>query len=223
MRGYECYLYYKNKEDKLELISNTACFAGLNSCQISYSDVPADLIEKYNVSKNSSIRMYFYGSVASNSYAKWIHFNELSSEPGYIYISQFEQEETSEFVENVVKIINDITECSIVTINDVSYIKYKLLSTYDQNLVLLNFIRNLWHSPITANYSLYFFKTLKKLRSKDRLSRLTKANVESIKINNITGSTGHSNIQRHDLLKIKKKEQLLNYKGCSTAGFLTEN
>lgn len=150
-----------------------------------------------------------------------------------IYIDEFEMPRTKDHIDRLVKIVNEITPCEIITINKKRYIKVKMLETYDQSLVVLNFIRNLWYEPIPfaigskeyeAKVGLYtdtFFEILKKSRFKDPLKRLTKANKVACEKAGAKSYYGHSNFNIADKLKIKEKEQLLKYKGESTSGFLT--
>lgn len=161
-----------------------------------------------------------------NAY-KWY---ELEKE---IYLYKFECEETKDYVERLLFIINKITPCELVTINKVKYIKFKLLKTYDTSLILLNFIRTLWYNPIPiyANpddklkYIKEFFGILMKAkRVGDPVRLLTKANKLAIlSLDKSTGYYGHSNIHNGDNLKIKSKKQLLEYKGHSTKEFLCKD
>lgn len=149
--------------------------------------------------------------------------------PKEIYIDRYEREETVEYVPILVKELNKITPCSVVEEGNKKYIKFQLLPTYNQSLVLLNFIRNLWHNPKDYNwknkdmntvYFHVFFETLKKSRYKDGLKRLTTANKKACEASKAI-SAGHSNMHPANLLKVKDSESLLSYKGQSTDYFLT--
>lgn len=154
----------------------------------------------------------------------WGALNNPANRPNidYILIEDFEVEETKKYIPILINNINKITECELVTLNNIKYIKYKLLSTYDQNLILLNFIRNLWYSKVSCNHDhIGFFEELKKSRYKDALMRLTKANIKACK----TYKTyqDHNNCTDGHKLKLKTTKQLLDYKGISTISFLTSN
>lgn len=150
-----------------------------------------------------------------------------------LYIEGFQDEKTQSEIDRLVQTINEITPCKVVTIKNKEYIEFQMLQTYDQSLVLLNFIRNLWHIPggsiynITTrkneiqfpNYTETFFSVLKKSRYKDPLKRLTKANLEACPEK--AQSVGHSNVHAKERLKIKSTKDLLSFTGASTLIFLT--
>jgi hypothetical protein len=142
-----------------------------------------------------------------------------------IYIDRF-KDETEEYIELLVNTINQITPTSIEKINDIEYIKYKLLKVYNQDLILLNFIRNLWYKPTwiyttIEKYNDLFFISLKEQKNKDPLIRLTTANIEACKELGLLNSPGHCNIHNWEQLKAKKVSELLSYQGKSTRVFLT--
>lgn len=139
-----------------------------------------------------------------------------------LYIDRYTEDETKDYIDLIVKTINGVTLCELVTINNKDYIRIELLNGYNQNLILLNFIRNLWHEPF-AGYSLNFFKALEKEQDKDALVRLTTANKKALEIKeyNNNYSPGHSNVHKASSLKIKTKEDLLKGEPASTASFLT--
>lgn len=138
-----------------------------------------------------------------------------------IYIEQYKCSETEHYVPLLTATINEITPCQVVKIKKTDYIEYESLATYNQNLILLNFIRNLWHEPVrNKGYSVKFFEALKTATQADPLERLTWANKEACITT--TYSPGHSNVHTKASLKIKTSEQLRNYAGQSTADFLTK-
>lgn len=137
-----------------------------------------------------------------------------------IYIDQYTEEETKDYIELMVKVVNRITPCDIVEIKGRNYIHFRLLETYDQSLVLLNFIRNLWHEPI-AGYSKAFFEDLKKSRFKDALAKITTANKRACKKVGGGRYYGHSNVYAEGILLVKQTSDLLAYQGNSTMRFLT--
>lgn len=203
MRGYNCYYYYKSKleDGNFKLIQhfNTACWGGLHS---------------------------FFPPIGEHGFVNTI------------YISHFDEENTKQYQNLLINTINKITPCKIVLTNypifrnenklsldSNRFIKYKLLSTYDKNLFLLNFVRTLWYTRFSS-YAPAFFKSLKKTTKeyRDPVVQLTAANVEAIKtIKQIdTGffyDGDHSNIYRKS--KIKTTRQLLNFDGNNLKHFIT--
>lgn len=150
-----------------------------------------------------------------------------------IYIKEFKEKETKDYVSTIVDIIKQITPCELVTVEGTEYIKFELLKTYDQSLVLLNFIRNLWHDAyksvytdktktkeVTPEYYKVFFETLQKCKQRDPLARLTYANKVACKESGCH-MQDHNNCNKPEKLKTKRVPQLLAYKGNSTAAFLT--
>lgn len=145
-----------------------------------------------------------------------------------IYISDYECQETEQYQDLLIAIINEVTHCSKVRIGRKNYIKFHCLATYDQSLVLLNFIRNLWHNPGSTSASGYtnkFFGALEKSREvhEDPVSRLTWANKEACSSSTsgmYGGSPGHSNVHPADTLVIRTARDLLDYNGHSTGLFL---
>lgn len=167
--------------------------------------------------------------------------NASSPKKGHetIHISHFDCDETQSYQSMLIGLINEITPCEIYekesslieklvsTVKKVEkrYIKYKLLNTYDQNLILLNFIRNLWHPPEGfVGYTVKFFKALEESKNhyQDPLQRLTWANREASPAS-LVYPPGHSNVHGKDKLKIKTVEDLLAFNGYSTMHFLTQN
>lgn len=143
---------------------------------------------------------------------------ELQSGSDYIYIFKYIDESTSEYIDDFLKIINEITECCIVKIDNIEHIKFKLLKTYDQNLILLNFIRNLWYSQFDK-YSESFFENLFKSKYEDPLQKLLDAHkIACVPMEH--SWRDHSNCVKSENIQIKKKEFLYNYNGRSVDEFL---
>lgn len=138
-----------------------------------------------------------------------------------IYIKAYTEDLTKKYVKSLVKCINKITPCSIETIDEVKYIKFELFGTYDQNLIVLNFIRNLWSigGNLNEEYIKIFFDTFAKHRYKDPVVRLTYANIQACIGANITYAH-HSNGFQANKAKPKTLKQLLEYKGDSVVNFL---
>jgi hypothetical protein len=138
----------------------------------------------------------------------------------YIYISDYNHPKTIEHQYLLFNIINEITPCRITDIKGTPYIKFKCLGTYDQSLIVLNFIRNLWHSPF-PQYSEKFFEHLRNATQSDPMERLTWANMNAVKETSKSAynSPGHSNIFTG--LRVKTTAQLLAWKGNVISVFLT--
>lgn len=135
----------------------------------------------------------------------------------YIYIDKFKEKGTQCHITRLIELINQITPCELIEIEKKQYIKVKLLQTYDQSLIVLNFIRNLWYAqPFYRKHM--FFKNLYDSEHTDPLEILTAANKSACK-RIIFGD--HSNARAQHDLKVKTKDQLLAWKGMSTHHFLT--
>jgi len=140
-----------------------------------------------------------------------------------IYIDDYQYEETEQYIPLIVKTINEITPCEIVTIDDKEYIKFRLLNHYDKSLLLLNWIRLLWFSPRCDTYkddittSINFFESLKKRKEECYFVRLIMANIESQKHMTLLYSNGHSNVvdtpERRSNLKVKTLEDFNKFSG----------
>lgn len=143
-----------------------------------------------------------------------------------LYIYKFENVNVvdNKQIVRLVNLINNITPCKIVTIKKEKYIKYKLLRTYDQNLVLLNFIRQLWYENCRAAFDFKkFFDELQKTRRKkevDPLFFIMDIFKKYIKYDNTQYAFTHSNFIKG--VVPKTKEQLFKYNGNSVAQFLKQ-
>ena len=192
MRGYQSHIFHLEKKLPIKNSSN-ACFAVV--------------IQYYENAESIACK--------------------LVGNKKFIYISTYTEKETEKYIPLLINIINKITTCKIVKFENESYIQFKLLNTYNQSLILLNFIRNLWYSVAISCYNekiynIDFFEILESsVDYKDPLERLTFANLQACKINNINRSLGHCNAHSFASLKIKKTKDLLEYKDPSTMKFLT--
>lgn len=132
-----------------------------------------------------------------------------------IYITKYNEVETEKYQKRLIFIINKITPCSKVIIDKVEYIKFKLIKGYNNNLILLSFIRNLWNNPMAhdkkCNYTEEFFKALKESKKlySDPLERLTYANKEACPESALY--VGHSNVCNKKDLVIRKAKELLDF------------
>lgn len=214
--------------------TNRACFSGVSGCYL-YSKTPLDFI-KSNVGNLTANRI-----THDKLYMNYIRPVEVFDEV-YILIDHTKGLVSEDSLNKVIELVNEITPCKIIkktiSIEEISHddayfkhyldkelllLKFDLLKTYDQNLILLNFIRNYWYSP-KDDYSKNFFELLNNkefCKFRDPLKILTNANKEACRLNNVRQSYGHSNTQPHNRLKVKTKQQLLDYTGISTASFLT--
>jgi hypothetical protein len=195
MRGFSCTYYYLFKGKYIKE-GNEACWAGLNSHY--YCDFKKELMKQ--------------DKLTNLSYPNLLKYIDT------IYISHYKFTETEKYRPLLISIINEITPCY----EEKDRIVFKLLETYDQSLILLNFIRNLWSAPHNVpKYIEVFFTTLKTSKAyTDPLERLTYANKVACEANKIEYPPGHSNIHPGSTLVVKNKESLLAYKGCTTQGFL---
>lgn len=142
---------------------------------------------------------------------------------GTIYIDNFENKAivSEEQIIRLVNLINKITPCKMVRIKRTRYIKYKMLKTYDQNLILLNFIRQLWYDCNTLFDTKSFFAELKKTRKKkdvDPLYFIMDIFRKYVLYDKENYTSGHSNFIKG--IVPKTKDDLLKYNGNSVALFL---
>jgi hypothetical protein len=203
-------------EGKIVQINNTACFAGINSSSVLVNKLSEEV--KTKVPKGyTSVYIQRFKPFTKN--AGYIVIDDISNQPEWIYISKFQETETKKYVDNLISVINEIVPCELVELDKVQYIRIKQLDTYDQTLILLNFIRNLWHTPLRFNTKM-FFDNLIASKVKDPLERLLIANKEACE--GVSGHPGHSNAHDPKTLVIKVKTDLFSYKGNSTLLFLTK-
>jgi len=156
--------------------------------------------------------------------ACWSGVNTLGLNKIDIFIYDFDEPTTNQYQDLLVRIINEITPCEIVTINNKIYIKFRTLEAYENSLVLLHFIRNLWYEPGThTGYSLKFFRYLeeidKECKKKDPLVKLTEANKKACdKIKWVYSTPGHSPITNVKCSRTMK--ELLNKPISSAIEFI---
>jgi len=141
----------------------------------------------------------------------------------YIYIDKYiEKEITDKQRKRIISLINKITPCEFVTINDKVYIQYKLLDNHYSNLLLLNFIRILWYKNGSFNNEQFFIDICKpKIKGLDYLEFM----MTCIKNNVNTGSGwyygDHSFVYKNIIPKTK--EMLLKYTGNNMQNFLQKH
>jgi len=142
-----------------------------------------------------------------------------------IIIDDYRVTETSKYVNLLVKIINKIQPCELITQGDKTYICYTRIGLYNNDLILLNFIRNLWNEPISG-YSVAFFEELSKLETKklSAMEKLLTANRIACEKAKSTYSYGHSNCHKFAELVIKKLPKTFHSQHLSTThSFLTND
>lgn len=220
--SYSCEFYFISNTNILFKCSNTACWAGIGQhIKIKNVIYPNSLLKENNYILNDYIKSKSYG----DRYDKLSTFGK-----NQIYISKYDKfEETKKYIPLLVSTINKITPCKIVKLKSGTYIKYTFIKgedTYDKNLILLNFIRNLWCSQYTR-YSLWFFESLEANKSiEDPIELLTTANKYACNKHNkkhiIYYDVGHSNCISEES-KIKTLKDFEEYTNNSTCRFFKEN
>ena len=137
-----------------------------------------------------------------------------------IYIDKYIEPEITDIQrKRIVYLVNKITPCKFVTIDDKIYIRFKLLNNHYSNLLLLNFIRILWYKNQSFNNEQFFIDICKpKSRNLDYLEFM----MTCIK-NNVTDTESwyygdHSFVYK-DIIP-KTREMLLKYTGNSMQAFL---
>lgn len=143
----------------------------------------------------------------------------------YIYITKFNKNKkiySEERLNVLIRLINKITPCSVKTKGKTNYIKFKLLTRYDNNLFLLNFIRNLWYCPVGYNIDLFFNELLNNKKRICSLRKLMDANIKACK--NVIQYRHHSNALNnlyHAKMVTRTKKELLSWKGTNLDNFMT--
>jgi hypothetical protein len=137
-----------------------------------------------------------------------------------IYIDKYIQPKITDIQrKRIVYLVNKITLCKFVLIEDKIYIKYKLLDNHYSNLLLLNFIRILWYKNGSFNNENFFTDICKpKTRGLDYLEFM----MTCVKNNVLTGNSwnyGSHSFVYPDIVP-KTKEMLLKYKGVVMQSFL---
>jgi hypothetical protein len=147
-------------------------------------------------------------------------FDYRSQTDGNIYIYRFREPNTEKHIPKLLSIINEITPCELVTIDGMEYIQYKLLPFYNQNLLILNFIRYLWYIPEEVDdaeviQSTFFNKLYSDIYT-DPISILTYSNKEACK--NVFCSMSHSNLTEQQFIEIQTLESFRAYRWCNNQG-----
>lgn len=192
MRGYECYIYHL-ENNKLVKNDIHACWNGLNRSKY----------RKYDKNQKQSVNIILDDKTKD-----------------YIYIDKYiEKEITNKQRKRIVFLINKITPCEFIMINDKIYIQYKLLSNHYSNLLLLNFIRILWYKNGSFNNKQFFIDICKrKTKGLDYLEFM----MTCVKNNVETASSWYYGDHSFVYLNIipKTKEMLYKYTGNIMSTFL---
>lgn len=156
----------------------------------------------------------------------WYYLNQIIYQKHeIIYITKFDRNKkifSEERLEVLIKVINNITPCEIIEYNKKRYIKFKLLKGYNNNLFLLNFIRNLWYMPDKYNTDEFFNYLI--INNKKRISALKKlmqANINACK--DVICYRHHSNAlnkEYHDRMVVKDKKYLYKWTGYNLTDFM---
>ena len=138
----------------------------------------------------------------------------------YIYIDKcIEKEITDNQRKRIVYLINKITSCKFVTIDNKTYIQYKLLKNHYSNLLLLNFIRILWYINDSFDNNKFFIDICKrKPRKLDYLGFMMTCIKNNVENGNSWGYGNHSFVCPNIIPKTK--EMLLKYTGEEMSLFL---
>jgi len=138
----------------------------------------------------------------------------------YIYIDQYiEPEITTQQRTRIVYLINKITSCKFIMIEDKIYIRYKLLKNHYSNLLLLNFIRILWYENKSFNNKQFFIDICKpKSRNLDYLEFMMTCIKNNVLNNDSYGLGDHSFVYKGIIPKTK--EMLYKYTGNQMQTFL---
>lgn len=181
MRDFSCFIYHF-EDKKLVKNSNTACWAGL-------------LVKFKKQGVNGT------------------EYIDLDSETkDYIYIDRYiEDQITNEQRKRIVYLINKITPCSFVLIENKNYIRYTLLKNCYSNLLLLNFIRILWYKNDSFNNKQFFIDICKiKTKGLDYLEFMMTCIKNNVDKSKPFGHGDHSFVYPNIIPKTK--EMLLNNK-----------
>lgn len=219
--NYKCFYYYKNKKTKEYFRNgNKACWAGLSMLK--------NIVNNMYLYKND-IYMYHKDNKYSGikSYPENKHFDDNDFDFKTIYIKlplehsleHLNPEYYNKYVTRIVNLINKITTCKKVYIDNILYIKYKTLDNYSSDLLLLNIIRMLWYTPQGIYIENFIRDILKQNKNKDSLAFILETIINNLKEDLSYGQEGdHSCIYKK--MKIKTSKQLLEFKGEQMQAFL---
>jgi hypothetical protein len=196
-RSYDCH-YYRRKGNGLIKNSNEACWSGI-------------------------VDLFYWNFYISKQKEK---YKKTKNIPLHIFIDKFQNEyiTTRENLINVLNIINKITTCKLVIINNKEYIKYKFIcnKNYEANLLLLNFIRLLWYEDYNLNFEQYY-KDIAKYNNEEPFLFLTTCLKNNVIIPSKYYYGNHSHVIPDIIPKTfedVKKQYSVDKSYCSASYFL---
>jgi hypothetical protein len=136
-RYYNCYYFAYGENNKFLPNSNVSCWAGLTQ---------------------SAIKRNWHNGYITKGW-KTTFIDQSPMKDDNIYITRYKNLDVPlAHTKRILKIINKITPCKIVTVKKKPYIKYTLINnrSYYHNLLLLNIIRMCWYKPSAFNYQGYY-------------------------------------------------------------------
>jgi len=160
------------------------------------------------------------------SRACWYYINQIiKNKNEVIYIAKFNRNKkifSEERLEILIKLINNITPCKIIEHKEKRYIEFKLLRGYDNNLFLLNFIRNLWYTPHNYDTNEFFNYLIENNKKRiSSLKKLMQANINACK--DVIYGRHHSNAlnkEHHNKMIVRGKKDLYNWRGYNLTDFM---
>jgi hypothetical protein len=159
-------------------------------------------VEELN--KSSNYEVYYKNNIIKK-YICFGFLRDYSEDTLILNLKSFNQILKEEYIIKLCEIINRITPCIYNNLdNTISYtfINSEHKDRYNRNILLLNFIRNLWYTPIFVDYdSIRFFEELN-YNDDDPMIILTRANLISCEKTKI--SPTHCNVHKDCKIKTLK-------------------
>jgi hypothetical protein len=139
---------------------------------------------------------------------------------GIIFIKEFRCKDVDESIVNrMIYLINKITPCKLVKIEEKEFIRIKVFERYSQNLVILNFIRMLWYKNGGFNHEKFFEDIFEDIRYRDPLLFLMECVKKNVQEKRYYDYGNHSLIYAGIIPKSKK--YLKDYKRSEMEDFMT--
>lgn len=127
--------------------------------------------------------------------------------PDIIYISDYIEKDLEEkYRKQLIYILNKITPCKEIIYNGINYLAVRLIhhDWYDNNLVILNWVRGLWHEQSTLDVNKFYTMIMKYKDEDDPLYFLMNCNKECYNLNKY-GQFDHSNVGEGIIPKNKEE------------------
>lgn len=149
--------------------------------------------------------------VKNSNFACWASINywDVKNEkdsPNILYIDEFKGYVTNEQINQLIYIINKITPCRIIKYKDKEYIAIRLINNhkdwYNNNLIILNWIRCLWYKPYIADFEKFYKLIFDYTDNMDPLYFLMDCNRQCLKESSY--GFNHSNFGKDIIPKEKK-------------------